>query len=228
MPSLLSLPVASSPGATDKLWLTQGTGTDRDKQVTTGDLIAGSMASVVAGFSAPSALTGAETVPLLQTTMKEMPISSVFIRYPLTDSLVVLKNYNNGTDATLAAMDAGGSGVIFGMSPGGSLLSMTISLNLSGRSASASNSNNAVLDFAGAIASLPAAVATALGDGSLLADGVVLIDHNSARSLAWSSAGAGVMNFLAVPTGVRWQDLAGTNNQPLGLSGTVLFRPNPI
>lgn len=219
MPTLLGLPVASSPGATDKLWLTQGTGTDRDKQVEAGNLIAGSMASVVAGFSAPSALTGAETVPLLQSAaMKEMPISSVVRVYNLDPTLITLVKYNNGSDATLDAMKVGTPTVRVAYSPGARAIFVDVLMTLDGRSASSSNANPITVDMNAAIAAgLPADLAAALAGQSRY---VIISSFQVVTAVARMHIGAALgtaPGFLSVGA-VPWSTIAPVDNEDLVLT----------
>ena len=219
MPSLLSLPVASSPGATDKLWLTQGTGTGRDKQVEAGALIAGALPAVVAGFSAPSALTGAETVPLLQSAaMKEMPISDVVRAYNLDPTLITLAKYNNGADATLDAMKVGTPTVRVAYSPGARAIFVDVLMTLSGRSASASNANAITVDMAAAItAGLPADLAAALAGQSRY---MVISSFQTAALVPRTHVGAALgtaPGFLSVGA-IPWSTIAPVNSENLVLA----------
>lgn len=221
MPTLLDLPVASSPGATDKLWLTQGTGTDRDKQVTAGDLISGAlptvMPSIVAAFPAPALLLGTETVPLLQTTMKEMPIADVVKVYDLNPTLVILQNYDDGADATLSAMQNGSPASIFrvAVSPGGRVAMIDMRLRLLGRPASASNGDPATINIAAAISalSMDAAIISDLETRRV----VVSYIHNGVNTLAlWS------LTADELVSGLVWSTIAPTNNATLELSAQIM------
>ena len=66
MSTVLGYPEATSCAATDLLWVTQGTGTDRDKKATLPAVVAGGLPAAIVSFPATTAPTGAETLAVVQ------------------------------------------------------------------------------------------------------------------------------------------------------------------
>ena len=82
MSTVLGFPDATSPTPeTGLLWLTEGSGSTRDKKVPSGtlvtDLFPTSLVSATVAMSAASALSGTETLPIVQTTAKKVPLSKI-------------------------------------------------------------------------------------------------------------------------------------------------------
>lgn len=67
MPTIAGLPAATSCTSADKLWINQGTGSDRDKSATLDKLVAGGLADAIVGFPAPTTPNGTETFPVVQS-----------------------------------------------------------------------------------------------------------------------------------------------------------------
>lgn len=78
MSTVPGFPDATSPTPeTGLLWLTEGSGSTRDKKVTALDLVADILPGAIGTGTAPSALVGTETIPLVQTSLREAPLSAI-------------------------------------------------------------------------------------------------------------------------------------------------------
>lgn len=78
MSTVPGFPNATSPTPhTGLLWLTEGSGAARDKKVTALDLVADILPGAIGTGAAPDTLVGTETVPLVQTTLREAPLSAI-------------------------------------------------------------------------------------------------------------------------------------------------------